>query len=206
MTPRPPAVLLAASYGVQVGYAWNNIFELDKALARAFHAHGLRVCLSFRDLDGPASAVDPGVPFDTFQDHPRRATRGVVAGLRQEIAARDIRYLYTTDQPVLRWDYPWLRAGGIEPAQQRDEFAVRARDDRVLQHRRAGREHADAQAPDMHPGAGRELEVLGEAAVEDDAARGIALVGEAHRVAGHVEALPHRTPLRSGPDASSSPA
>ena len=54
MTPRPPAVLLAASYGVQVGYAWNNIFELYKALARAFHAHGLRVCLSFRDLDGIA--------------------------------------------------------------------------------------------------------------------------------------------------------
>jgi glycosyltransferase involved in cell wall biosynthesis len=124
MTPRPPAVLLAASYGVQVGYAWNNIFELYKALARAFHAQGLRVCLSFRDLDGPASAVDPGVPFDTFQYDPRRATRRVVAGLRQEIAARDIRYLYTTDQPVLRWDYPWLRASGVRAIVTHNRISV----------------------------------------------------------------------------------
>ena len=41
----------------------------------------------------------------------------------------------------------------------------------------------------MHPGAGGELEVLGEAAVEHDALGGIGRIGEAHRVARLVEAL-----------------
>src|SRR3979411_2476177 len=68
-----------------------------------------------------------------------------------------------------------LASGRTEPTEQRDGRAVRARDDRILQHRRAGRERADAQSPDMHPGPGRELEILGEPAVEHDALLAIVL-------------------------------
>ncbi len=82
-----------------------------------------------------------------------------------------------------------LASARIEPAEQRDKLAIRACDDRVLQHRRTGREHADAQGPDIHPGAGRELEILRQAAVEHHAARGVVLIGEAHRIARHVEAF-----------------
>ena len=69
------------------------------------------------------------------------------------------------------------------------EVAVLAGNDGVLQRRRGGGEHADAQRADMHPGAGGELEVLGEAAVEHDALAGIGRIGKAHRVARLVEAF-----------------
>ena len=59
-----------------------------------------------------------------------------------------------------------------------DERAVLAGDDGVLQRRRGGGEHADPQRADMHPGSGRELEVLGQAAVERDALAGIGRIGE----------------------------
>src|ERR1041384_3255634 len=58
----------------------------------------------------------------------------------------------------------------IEPAQQPDEWPVRASDDRVLKHRRTRRKHAGAQRSGVHPRAGHQLEILSEAAVEDDAA------------------------------------
>ncbi len=50
-------------------------------------------------------------------------------------------------------------------------------------------EDANPQRPDAHPGAGRELEVLGDAAVEQQALAGIGRVGEFQRVAQLVVAL-----------------
>src|SRR5262249_55732827 len=46
-----------------------------------------------------------------------------------------------------------------------------------------------AQRPDAHPGAGRELEILGEAPVEQKALCGLRRIGELERVAELVETL-----------------
>ena len=82
-----------------------------------------------------------------------------------------------------------LAAGDVEPGEDADEFAVGAGDDRVLEDRRAGADGADPQRSDMHPGAGRELEVLGEPAVEHEPLGVVHGIGETHRVARPVEAL-----------------
>src|SRR5437764_11911769 len=89
-----------------------------------------------------------------------------------------------------------LTTGGIEPAEQRDELAIRARHDGILQYRRTGRERADTQAANLYPGACRELEILGEASVKNDTACRISLVGEAHRIARQIE--PFRIERRGG--------
>src|SRR5262249_25291149 len=73
-------------------------------------------------------------------------------------------------------------AGGRED-EEPDAVAVLAGDDGVGDERRAGGDGADAELADRDPGARRELEVLGEAAVEDEAPGGLARVLEAAGVA-----------------------
>jgi hypothetical protein len=68
-------------------------------------------------------------------------------------------------------------------------IAIVAGDDGVGEERIARRDAADAQRADRDPGARRQLEVLGEPAVEDDAARRIARVGQLARVAHRQVAL-----------------
>ena len=80
MSGAPPSVLLAASYGMRVGYAWNNIYRLFNALMRAFHERGLRVCVSFREMDGPITVFDDDLPYQTFVFDPRRIARNRSAG------------------------------------------------------------------------------------------------------------------------------
>src|ERR1019366_7044148 len=58
-----------------------------------------------------------------------------------------------------------LAARDIEPGEEPGEFAALARDDRVLQRGRGGGEHGDAQRSHVYPGAARQLEIFGEAAV-----------------------------------------
>src|SRR5262249_59164501 len=62
-----------------------------------------------------------------------------------------------------------VTAGGVEPGQHADRRAILAGNDGVLQRRRGGGERADAQHTDRDPGAGGELEVLGQTSVENDA-------------------------------------
>src|SRR5262249_57206379 len=73
--------------------------------------------------------------------------------------------------------------------EEADELAVLAGDAGVGDERRAGGDGADAELADGDPGPRRELEVLGEAPVEDDALGGLARVLQAAGVAGGQEAL-----------------
>ncbi len=82
-----------------------------------------------------------------------------------------------------------VAAGGVEPGEHADAFAVLAGDDGVLQRRRGGGERADPERAHGDPGAGGELEVLGQAAVEHDALCRLAGIGKAHGVARLVEAI-----------------
>ena len=61
--------------------------------------------------------------------------------------------------------------------------------DDVLRERRECRDALDAQAADLNAGAGGELEVLGDASVEYEAAFGTRRVVETHRIADLVEAF-----------------
>ena len=70
-----------------------------------------------------------------------------------------------------------------------DLVAVVAGHHRVLDQRRHRRERREAQPADVHPGSRAQLEVLGDAAVEDDALRRIARILEAGGVAGAQQAL-----------------
>ena len=82
-------------------------------------------------------------------------------------------------------------AAGVEIGedQDRDDIAVRAGDHDVAHIGRAMRDEGDAQRPDADPGAGRELEVLGDAALEQQALFGVGRIVEPQRVAEPVEAL-----------------
>src|SRR5215831_9242677 len=71
-----------------------------------------------------------------------------------------------------------VTAGGIEPGQHADRGAILAGNDGVLQRRGGGGERADAQHADGNPGAGGELEVLGQTSVENDALARIRWVGK----------------------------
>src|SRR5262249_41011875 len=82
-----------------------------------------------------------------------------------------------------------VTAGGAEPGEHADRGAILAGNDGVLQRRGGGGERADAQHTDRDPGAGGELEVLGQTSVENDALPRIGGVGKAHGVARLVEAL-----------------
>jgi glycosyltransferase involved in cell wall biosynthesis len=124
MSGAPPSVLLAASYGMRVGYAWNNIYRLFNALMRAFHERGLRVCASFREMDGPITVFDDDLPYQTFVFDPRRISAQSIGRLRQQIRAHDIRYVYLTDQPPVRWDYPVLRASGVRAIVTHNRISV----------------------------------------------------------------------------------
>ena len=68
------------------------------------------------------------------------------------------------------------------------------------------REQPRAQRADADPGAGRELEVLGEPSVESEALRRIVGIDEAQRVARAGRSPPRRTRRASVPDRASSPA
>ena len=86
---------------------------------------------------------------------------------------------------------------GSEPAagfqirkdQRGDVVAIGAGQNHVAHERRALGDERRAQRPDADPGAGRELEVLGQAPVEQKALRGVGRVGELQRVADLVEAF-----------------
>ena len=58
------------------------------------------------------------------------------------------------------------RRGDVRPCEQRDVIAVVAADHGVLQQRRGRVQRGDAGLAGEHPGAGHQLEVLGQAAVE----------------------------------------
>jgi len=70
-------------------------------------------------------------------------------------------------------------------------------DDDVLRQRRQRGDAGDAHGADADPGAGPELEILGDAAVEEQAAFGAIRIGKGDGVADQVEALGVE-PLRSG--------
>src|ERR1041385_6418029 len=77
-------------------------------------------------------------------------------------------------------------------------------DPRVAPQRREVGEERGAQRADVHPGAGRELEILGDAAAEQQPRRGVGLVGEHERVAEPViaflvECLPRQLRLAPAP-------
>ena len=78
-------------------------------------------------------------------------------------------------------------AGGVGPGQHADPLSVLAGNDGVLQRRRNGGECSHAQRPNRYPGAGGELEVLGQSSVEYDALARIAGIGKAHGVTGLVK-------------------
>ncbi len=78
-------------------------------------------------------------------------------------------------------------SGQAREDQKPDLVAVVAGDDGILDHRRAGGDGGDTQRADRNPGAGAELEVLADAAVEFEAARRRRRIREPHRVAGAVE-------------------
>src|SRR3546814_1486106 len=59
-----------------------------------------------------------------------------------------------------------FRRGG-RPGQQADGVAILPGHHGILQQRRTGGEGCHAHTADMHPGPGRQLEVLGNAAIED---------------------------------------
>ncbi|HEY8549106.1 MAG TPA: glycosyltransferase [Vicinamibacterales bacterium] len=119
-----PAVLLAASYGVKVGYAWNNIYRLFNAVMRALHERGLRIVVSFREIDGPTTIFDPDLPFETLVFDPRRVSLSSVTKLAHEIRHRNIRHVYLTDQPAVRWDYPLMRAAGVRTIVTHNRISV----------------------------------------------------------------------------------
>ena len=82
-------------------------------------------------------------------------------------------------------------AAGIEIGKnQRGDFvAVGAGQHHVAHQRREMRDERRAQRPDADPGAGRKLEILGEAAVEQQALGRIGRIVELERVADLVKAL-----------------
>ena len=121
---QPPAVLLAASYGMRVGYAWNNIYRLFNVLIRAFHQHGLRVCVSFREMDGPITVFDADLPYETFVFDPRRVTATSIRRFRHDLRSHGIAYVYLTDQPSVRWDYPLMRASGVRAIVSHNRISV----------------------------------------------------------------------------------
>ncbi len=77
-------------------------------------------------------------------------------------------------------------AGGcdVRPCKQRDVFALMAADHCVLQQRRGRVQCGDADMAGEHPGAGHELEVLRESAVEHESLGRIVGVLQAAGVAG----------------------
>ena len=82
-------------------------------------------------------------------------------------------------------------AAGFEIGEdQRGDFvAVGAGEHHVAHERRAMRDEGRAQRPDADPGAGRELEILGDPAVEQETLCRLGRIGEFERVADLVEAF-----------------
>ena len=113
VTTRPPAVLLAANYGHDVGYAWNNILRLFNAMARRLSDAGLKVCVSFRDYPASTSMFDGELDVAAFVLDPRRFGGPNVRRTRDLIRDHNIQYLYLTDQRPIRLDYALLRMLGV---------------------------------------------------------------------------------------------
>ena len=92
--------------------------------------------------------------------------------------------------PVGRWlvaeQPPGL--GRVQPAERGYVVPVLPREHRVGEHRDRGQQPG-AHRADPDERAGRELEVLGDPAAEDQPGRGVGWVGERDRVAGPVEAV-----------------
>ena len=86
-------------------------------------------------------------------------------------------------------DRPTVFRCRTQKHQRADLVAVVAGDHGVLDERVAGGDQLHADRARVHPGAGDELEILGDAAVEDEAFLGRRRVGELHRVADAVVAF-----------------
>src|SRR6266850_1580511 len=94
-------------------------------------------------------------------------------------------YLQRRTQPVA---YIGALLGcGAQKHERPDLVAVVAGDDCVLDQRIGRGDELHAHGTHVDPGAGGELEVLGDAAVEDDALHRLLGIGELHRVADAVE-------------------
>ena len=107
------AVLLAANYDADVGYAWNNIYRLFNVLGRSFHEAGLKVCVSFRHAPKGNTLFDPDLPIECLELDPRQPFTRDLRRIRHLFSSRNIRHIYFTDQRYWRIDYPLLRFFGV---------------------------------------------------------------------------------------------
>lgn len=118
------AVLLAANYDADVGYAWNNIYRLFNVLGRSFHEAGLKVCVSFRLEPSSNTLFDSDLPIECLELDPRQPFMRDLRRIRKLFSSRNIRYIYLTDQRYWRTAYSLLRCFGVRHIVVRNRISV----------------------------------------------------------------------------------
>jgi len=108
------AILLVGNYSNKTGYAWKNIYRLFNVIAKASHARGISICLSFAKLEPPITFLDEDVPFESFEFDPNNITITNIFDLIKAIKKYRIKYVYFTDQHSYRLLYLLLRISGVK--------------------------------------------------------------------------------------------
>ena len=96
-----PSVLIASNFANDTGYAWTFIFSLQSVVARVLSQRGIGVCLSFAQINGPVTTIDPGIPFQVFKFDPLNITLLSVLQLLGHLRRHRILFVYLTDMPDL---------------------------------------------------------------------------------------------------------
>lgn len=108
------SILLVSNYSNKTGYAWNNIYRLFNYLSKEFHRRGIKICLSFSDVDGDIEFVEKEIPFEVIKFNPYHLDLKSIWALRKKIKKYNIKFVYFTDQKPLHWLYLILRLFGIK--------------------------------------------------------------------------------------------
>lgn len=106
-------ILLVANYSNDVGYAWDNIYELYEAVASHFQDIDCQVFVSFSSISYPVSQVKLRVDENYFQWDPFDTSFVNTFKLIRFIKQRRIKHVYLTDFKYIDIRYCLFRLAGI---------------------------------------------------------------------------------------------
>ena len=110
---RRSAVLLAANYSNDTGYAWSNIYRLFNSIAKSLREKNVETCISFEKIVGQVQIVDDDIPIHVFEFSAYKISLSSLILLRRSIKIYNIKYVYLTDMPTWHWLYAILRLWGV---------------------------------------------------------------------------------------------
>lgn len=110
----PESFLIVSNYSEDVGYAWNNIYNLFKSIAKALNKLNVKVIISFPQIINPHHFFNTNCNIEYISFDIKNPLSQDGLRLLKHIKNHNIKYLYLTDQNTVSFYYFFLRVMGIK--------------------------------------------------------------------------------------------